>query len=36
MSDGTIQLGSGTPEIAQPATHKRTVKGLLKGVVSRG
>lgn len=36
MSDGTIQLGSGTPETTQPTTAKRTVKGLLKGVVSRG
>ncbi|MEI7521877.1 MAG: hypothetical protein WCJ86_00185 [Candidatus Saccharibacteria bacterium] len=36
MSDGTVQLGSGTPEISQAIPPKRTVKSLLKGVVSRG
>lgn len=36
MSAGTIQLGSGTPEITHTAPQKRTVKGLLRGVVSRG
>lgn len=36
MSAGTIQLGSGTPEISHTAPQKRTVKGILKGVVSRG
>ena len=36
MSAGTIQLGSGTPEISDTAPQKRTVKGLLRGVVSRG
>lgn len=36
MSQGTTQLGTGTPEISKPETSRRGIKGILKGVVNRG